>query len=100
VDWIGLTSGLLWVLGLAICLAALSMARYLSHTSDAPALGSLKQAGLQLALSVGLALFFIGLLLGSDPWWERGAWGLGAAGCIVWAVRAWRGHHVADEKRE
>ena len=89
-DWFGLVGNALWVLGAAVCLAAMSMAHYLARAGQEPLGSRLRRPKLQLALAAGMSLFCLGLLLNSGTWWEKGIWGLCAALLVVWAVRAWR----------
>jgi F0F1-type ATP synthase membrane subunit c/vacuolar-type H+-ATPase subunit K len=99
VSWPGLVGNALWICGLAVCLAVLSMAHYQARTGK-DGLGSrLRQPELQLALGVGMSLFCLGLLISSGTWWEKGIWGLCAALLVVWAVRAWRRRGAAREDR-
>lgn len=97
VDWLKLAGASLWVLGLAVCLAVLSMARYQASTEAQSVLHRLRQPGLRAALASGMSLFCIGLLLVSDPWWQRGTWALAAAVSIAWAVHLWRAHQSLTE---
>lgn len=89
-DWVELAGGLLWVLGLAVCLAALSMARFQARVAGESPFRRLQQPGPWAALAFGVSLFCIGLLLVSGPWWQKGIWGVGAGFSVVWAVRSWR----------
>ena len=97
-----LTSNSLWVVGLAISLAALSMASYRSQMERVRLWHRLYQAGFQLPLGVGLAFLCLGLLLASSVWSQRAvAIVLGGLACgfIVQAIRATRrqaGRHWAQ----
>jgi uncharacterized membrane protein YiaA len=93
-DWAALVGSALWILGLAVCLAALSMARYEARAERGSAASRLRQPQLQLALASGACLICVGLLFASSAWWEKGIWGLFAAFSIVWAVRLWRGRRT------
>lgn len=78
IDWFGVFHNALWILGLAVVLAALSYVDWWRRTLEPPltlrqALGT---AGFQAAFSVGMLLFCAGLALGSDRWWEIAAWSL------------------------
>ncbi len=92
IDWLELAGAALWVLGLALCLAVLSMARYQANVDAESVFRRMQHPGLRAALASGSSLFCVGLLLVSDPWWQRGSWALAAAVSVVWAVRSWRGH--------
>lgn len=89
-DWIGLAGNCLWVVGLALCLATLSLAHYQARTDGERTWNWLKRPGSQLALAIGGSLFCVGLVLVGEPLWEQVLWGLCAVTLIVWAVRSWR----------
>ena len=95
IDWLELAGNALWVLGVAVCLATLSMA-YFQARADQDRVGNrLKQPRFRLALAAGAGLICAGLLLGSGPWWEKAIWGLGAGLAVVWAVLSRRGRRSA-----
>jgi hypothetical protein len=96
-DWIGLASCALWVLGLALSLATTSMAHYRARSGGVCLWSRLKLPGSQLALTLGGSLFFAGLVLGSEPLWQKVIWGLCAVALITWAVRAQRGPGAMGE---
>jgi F0F1-type ATP synthase membrane subunit c/vacuolar-type H+-ATPase subunit K len=89
-DWSGLVGNALWICGLAVCLAALSMAYYETRAGQERLCSRLRRPELQLALAAGMSLFCLGLLLSSGTWWEKGIWGVCAILLTGWAVRAWR----------
>ena len=90
VSWPGLVGNALWICGLAVCLATLSMAHYESRVGQDRLGSRLRRPEIHLALAVGMSLFSTGLLLSSGTWWEKVIWGVCAVLFIVWAVRAWR----------
>ena len=98
-DWIGLAGSGLWVLGLALCLATVSMAHYHARADGERTWGRLMLPGSQLALTIGGSLFFAGLVLGREPLWEKVVWGLCAVALITWAVRSRRGSGTMGEGR-
>lgn len=98
INWSGLLGNALWLVGLAVCLATLSMIHYQARTGNDRLVSRLKQPESQLALAAGASLFFVGLLLRSGTWWERGMWGLCAVFFIVWAVRSLRDVGVVEEE--
>lgn len=76
IDWFGVFSNALWIVGLAVALAAVSYAdwrRRLRHPRQ-----TLRQAlgrpAFQAAWSLGLLLVCVGLALTSEPWWQRLLW--------------------------
>ena len=98
VSWSGLVGNGLWICGLAICLAALSMAHYRARVRQERLGSRLRRPETQLALAIGLGLCCSGLLLCGSTWWEKGIWGLGVAISIVWIVRMWR--RIGADRRE
>jgi F0F1-type ATP synthase membrane subunit c/vacuolar-type H+-ATPase subunit K len=99
INWFGLLGNALWIVGLAACLATVSMAHYQARVGADRLWAGLRQPESQSALAIGAVLFCVGLLLCSGTWWERGIWGLCAAVLIVWAVRLARCLGREGEKR-
>jgi len=97
-NWLELTGSAFWVLGLAVCLAGLSMARYQARVEDDAILSTLAQPRLRTALASGACLTCIGLLFTSGGWWEKGLWSLGAVVLGVCAARSWRGRRAVKEE--
>jgi len=91
IDWWGILGHALWVSGLALALAVLSLADYQAHREGVRLRTVLGQPGLQSALAPGLVLFCLGLLVASAAWWQRLAWGLLTllfAGQAAWLWRS------------
>jgi hypothetical protein len=100
IDWWGLFHNSLWIVGLAVGLAVLSVADYQAHRQGIGRRQKLGEAGVRIPLVAGVALFCLGLAAASDPWWQRGIWGvLGAlfAGQAAWQWAVARGG--GDAKR-
>jgi hypothetical protein len=89
IDWWALGHKALWVVGLALGLAVLSVANDQAHRDAVRLRDKLNQASARLALDAGLALFCLGLLFSSRAWWEWVAWGLLAAASAGQAARLW-----------
>lgn len=92
IDWYGVFHNALWVLGLAVVLAALSYAdwRRGTQTPKQSLRQALSQPGFQAAFCLGMVLFCTGVALGSHRWWEVVAWALLALLFVWQAVIAWR----------
>lgn len=76
IDWFGVFSNGLWILGLAVALAAVSYADWRRRLND-PRLTlhqALGQPSFQVAWSLGLLLFCAGLAITSDARWQTVAW--------------------------
>ena len=85
IDIASVAANALWVLGLALLLAALSWARWLAQRDDARLRQVLRRSGLRRTIDLALLLFCAGLAATSRRWWERALWGLLAA---AWALQA------------
>jgi hypothetical protein len=92
IDWYGVLRNTLWIVGLAVALAAFSYAEWWRHL-QAPK-QSLRQAlsgaGFQAASGLGMVLFCAGLALGSDRWWQIAAWGVLGLLFAWQSVSAWQ----------
>jgi hypothetical protein len=74
IDWYAVGFGALWIGGLALLLAAVSLADYEAHQRQARLAAVLNGGGYPLALNAGLALFCLGMLDGGRAWWEIALW--------------------------
>lgn len=90
IDWWALFHNSLWILGLALGLAALGLANYEANRYHVRLRQKLGERGFQLSLNAGTLLFCLGLLFSSKTWWEYVLWGLLAvafAGQAVWSIK-------------
>jgi hypothetical protein len=71
---VGFVAGSLWILGLALALAALSYADWLGKAQGWSVGTSLGRPGLQRTLGIACALFCAGLAVGGRAWWESVLW--------------------------
>ncbi|MBI5291022.1 MAG: hypothetical protein HY872_03985 [Chloroflexi bacterium] len=83
IDWAGVGIGALWVSGLALNLAALSLADYWRARSGRKWREVWAGRPYQLAHHFGLLLFCLGLLGSAGTVWERALWALLAAAFAV-----------------
>jgi len=67
---------MLWVLGLAITLAALSYSDYLASCRRVRTRRILGSSTFQLPFSAGMTLVCLGLLFTTQKAWERVVWGI------------------------
>ena len=93
--WYGLVGNTLWICGLAVLLATLSMLHFKARVVGERLRDRLGDRESQMAIAVGQILFCGGLLLISDTWWEQGIWAACGVLGIVWLVRLW-GQFDAD----
>jgi multisubunit Na+/H+ antiporter MnhB subunit len=85
-DWAGLASNGVWVLGAAVILAAFSFTSYEAQRRGERLRVRLAAPGFRLWLSVGLAFISLGATLLGRRWWERALW---AVLCTASAWRLW-----------
>ena len=87
IDWALVGRSALWILGLALVLACLSMAHYWAQERRVGLPQVLAEAGYQRGLNGGLALVSLGVGLGSRSWWEAAIW---VILCIGFLYLVWR----------
>lgn len=100
IDWFGLFYNVLWLLGAAMMLGALSYGDWWRriHSPKLSLRQTVDTPGFQLAFTAGAALFCAGLALGSDAWWQVVAWGALGVLFAGQAVLAW--HRLRRHRNE
>jgi hypothetical protein len=88
--WWALVRNALWLAGLAVGLAALSMASYQARLEEVRLWKKLHEPGIQLPITIGAMLFCLGLCFGGRSWWEQAIWGLLATVFTALAIQIWR----------
>lgn len=91
IDWINVGFGALWIIGLSVILAALSIAEYQRTTESISWREALKRRGFQIAFNVGLMLFCFGWAGMTREVWEQVVWGLLG---IAFAYYAWSASQI------
>lgn len=84
IDLPSIAANSLWILGLAVVLAALSWANWEAKTARGRLRQALATPSIGRALDFGLALFCAGLAGVARPGWERALWG---ALAVLWLAR-------------
>jgi hypothetical protein len=95
IDWWGVGRNSLWILGLSICLAVLSMVSYRARAEQISLRQALSGPGRQVALAFGLLLVSLGILVTSRTWWQALLSGLLVVVLVGTAIRLWQ-----QERRE
>ncbi len=90
IDWREVGFAALWIVGLAVVLAALGFADYNRQTAKRGFRQELKRPAYQLPIQAGLAMFCLGQLGASQPWWQTALWGGLALAFIGMSVGAFR----------
>lgn len=88
-NWWTLPGSMLWILGLAVDLAVLSVANYAALRHRVRLRQKLGEAGFSLPLALGTGLFCLGLMLHSQTLWVRILWGGLAAAFGVQVLWIW-----------
>lgn len=105
VDLGSVAANALWVLGLALILAALSWANWDAVRERIPFRRALGRPGVRRALDGGLTLFCAGLAATGRTRWEQALWGalaLGVTARAIWEewVSRWGSRRRACPDRE
>ena len=87
IDWLGVATNGMWVLGLTGMLAAWSYFEYLATSRGQPVRQLLKARAFTQPFSWTVAVFCVGVAASGGSWWQRLAW---AAFTILFGVQAWR----------
>lgn len=90
IDWWGVGRNSLWVLGLALCLAVLSMVSYRTRAEQISLREALREQSSQVALALGLLLVCLGILATSHTWWQALLSGLLVVAVAGTLIRLWR----------
>jgi hypothetical protein len=96
IDWAGVGQGALWVLGLAVILAALGRGQWLAQRQGVRWRVALYAPRVQMACDAGL-LLCAGLFFSARATWERVAWAALAALYTTLAIQEWR--HARHQTR-
>jgi hypothetical protein len=93
IDWLGVLTNGLWVLGLAGMLATLSYFDYHAKTRSLPLRRVLNAPMFVRPFSWAAVVFCIGVAASGGSWWQRLAWAVLA---VLFAVQAWKSCEPAD----
>ena len=74
IDWYGVAVSALWILGLAVLLAALSIAYWSDGGQSKRVRQVLGEPTFRLVTAIGIVLFALGMFLVAEVWWEKGGW--------------------------
>ncbi len=74
IDWVGVAKNALWIMGLAVMLAAFSYTDWWAATHQERLRSALGAPRFQTPFNLGLTIFAAGLASTSSAWWEIGAW--------------------------
>lgn len=86
IDWFGVFANFLWVLGLAIALAAFSYASWQASVTKEKTFTVLKQPNYLVVFSIAAIFFCAGLAATSDAIWEIAIWSIMGIVFLVQAI--------------
>jgi hypothetical protein len=87
IDWLGVVTNGLWMLGLAGMLATLSYFDYNTRSYGKPARQVLNAPMFIRSFSWAAATFCLGVAASGGSWWQRVAWIVLA---VLFGVQAWQ----------
>ncbi len=93
IDWVGVVTNGLWVLGLAGMLAAWSYFDYDAKIHGKPVRQVLNAPMFIRPFSLAAVVFCMGVAASGGSWWQRVAWAVLA---ILFAVQAWKSREPVD----
>jgi len=85
-NFLSIAASALWILGLALLLAALSWSYWVVQTERLRWGEILRRPGVRRILGIALALFCAGLAATEARIWARALWGVLA---VLWIVQGW-----------
>jgi hypothetical protein len=90
IDWFNVLANALWILGLAVLLATVSLAHWLGGLKKKPLRQVLLGPDFHLVAAIGILVFALGFVLLVTPWWHKVPW-VGIMALSMWqGVVAWR----------
>jgi hypothetical protein len=87
IDWLGVATNGMWVLGLTGMLAVWSYFEYFAKSHGQPVRQLLKVRAFIQSFSWAIAVFCAGVSASGGSWWQRLAWAVLA---VLFGVQAWR----------
>ena len=86
IDWFYVFANTLWILGLAVILASLSLTHWLANLQGQSFRRALTEPRVRLVNAVGFVMFTMALTLLVGPWWYKIGW------IVVLALSIWEGY--------
>lgn len=89
IDWYTTLAQMVWLVGLALILMTISLARWTSHQHEQSFRQILKEARFMRSIWMGLFLVSLGLLLLAKVWWQYLIWSVYA---LIFLKYWWQNH--------
>lgn len=87
IDWAAAGFGALWVLGLGLVVAAMSIAYYLASQDKRRFRQAIQMPACRITIDLGLVFFCLGWTGSVSGTWERAPWAILA---LLFALQAWQ----------
>jgi hypothetical protein len=87
IDWFSVGFGALWILGLGLVVAGLSLANYLGSRHTYKFRQALRTTACRIMIGLGLVLFCIALAGSVSTVWEHLLWAILA---LIFAIQSWQ----------
>jgi len=87
IDWLGVLTNSLWIVGLAGFLATASYYDYVAASQKKPRRVVFGSRAFTFYFSLSAIVFCLGVALSGGQWWERALWGIL---CLVFAWQTWQ----------
>lgn len=92
IDWVSFGFGALWILGLSLVTAALSIANYLASQQKRRFRQMLEMPACRIMIDLGLIFFCLGWAGGVSAVWERLLWTVLA---LIFAFQTWQARKLS-----
>ena len=93
IDWVVVGFSALWILGLALVVAALSFANYQAGQQKRRFRQALGMPVCQIMIDLGLVFFCLGWVGGVSATWERIVWAVLA---LMFALQTWQARKIGN----
>ena len=92
IDWVSVGFSALWILGLGLVTAGLSVANYLASQQKRRFRQTLEMPACRIMIDLGLVFFCVGLAGGVSAIWERLLWAVLA---LMFALQTWQARKMS-----
>jgi hypothetical protein len=94
IDWYSVGLGALWIMGLGLVTAGLSLANFIGCTQICKFGQALKMPACRMMIGLGLVLFCLGLAGSVSTLWEHLLWAVLA---LIFALQSWRMRKISNQ---
>lgn len=100
IDWLNVLFNFIWIFGLALSLALVSLAHWQAEERQMTFRQCLSRPFIRLAMALSFMLVALGLSLVVDPWWYKLGW-VALLLLTIWeGITAWRSRSAQTKEPE